>query len=39
MAEDMPGPWWERLAWLALIWCASVLLLGAVAIVIRFWLA
>ena len=29
---------WSRLGWMALIWSASVLALGAVALVIRSWL-
>ncbi|MBB4613330.1 DUF2474 domain-containing protein [Novosphingobium taihuense] len=31
-------PLWQRLAWMAAIWLGSVLTLGAVAMVIRFWL-
>ena len=30
-----PGPAWKRIGWLLLIWCASVLALGAVAWGIR----
>ena len=32
------SPLWKRLAWKAAIWLASVAVLGAVAMVIRFWL-
>lgn len=39
MAQDAPGPLWKRLAWLAAIWGASVIALGAVATIIRFWLS
>ncbi|MEL1249253.1 DUF2474 domain-containing protein [Aurantiacibacter gilvus] len=37
MAEDRPL--WQRLGWMALIWLASVATLGAVAMIIRWWLA
>ncbi|WP_353454245.1 DUF2474 family protein [Sphingomonas faeni] len=31
-------PLWKRLGWLALIWLLSVLAVGLVAQVIRYWL-
>ncbi|MFN3457916.1 MAG: DUF2474 domain-containing protein [Novosphingobium sp.] len=31
-------PLWQRLGWMAAIWLGSVLTLGAVAMVIRYWL-
>ena len=31
-------PLWQRLGWMAAIWLGSVLTLGAVATVIRYWL-
>lgn len=31
-------PFWQRLAWMAGIWLASVTFLGVIAMVIRLWL-
>jgi Protein of unknown function (DUF2474) len=32
---DRHRPWWEKLAWLVLIWTLSVAALGAVAFLLR----
>jgi hypothetical protein len=32
------APWWKRLAWMAMIWAASVAALGLVSLALRFWL-
>ena len=33
-----PGPWWKRLGWFVGLWAASVLAVGSVAYLIRWWL-
>ncbi len=38
MAPHNPGPWWQRLAWLAGIWLASVAGLAVFAGVLKLWL-
>lgn len=38
MVNERPAPLWQRLGWLVLIWTLSVLALGIVAGVIRWWL-
>ena len=37
--DPATGPLWRRLAWFAGIWAASVALLAAVGLLIRWWLA
>ena len=36
--DRAPGPLWQRLGWMMAIWAGSVLALGVVAMVIRWWL-
>lgn len=35
-AED--APLWRRLGWMAALWLASVMVVGSVAYLIRWWL-
>jgi hypothetical protein len=38
MADALPASLWRRIGWLVLIWTLSVLALGIVASIIRWWL-
>ncbi|MCP8893089.1 conserved hypothetical protein [Sphingomonas aurantiaca] len=38
MADTPPASLWRRIGWLVLIWTLSVLALGIVASIIRWWL-
>lgn len=35
--EAARRPLWQRLGWMAAIWIVSVLVLGAVAYILRLW--
>lgn len=37
--EAERAPLWKRLGWMALIWAGSVTAIGAVAYVLRLWIA
>jgi hypothetical protein len=34
-----PRAWWKKLGWFVGLWVASVLVVGAVAYFIRFWIS
>ena len=38
MQGDAAGPLWKRLAWMTAIWTMSVLALGMLAMILRWWL-
>jgi hypothetical protein len=38
MAANSTVPLWRRLAWMVAIWSLSVVVVGLVSVIIRFWL-
>lgn len=34
-----PGPLWQRLLWFVALWVAGVAVVGAVAYILRLWIA
>jgi hypothetical protein len=38
MQAETAAPLWKRLAWMAAIWVMSVVALGVVATILRWWL-
>lgn len=38
MVAETPSPFWKRLGWFIAIWLMSILALGTVAGIIRWWL-